>query len=407
VFHLLAELYVFQPKPILGVNMQTSSPTSSNSLQSISSWLIGPARRSLSPKEIVAGLASRLLDAGIPLWRVRIGQRAANPMIGAWGASWLRGGDTELYTVPRGILDTATFHGSPFEHVIQTRTSFRRNLEHLVEGRDHPVLFELAAGGSTDYLAIPVEYGDGSVQAGAFSTDRPGGFTEPEVAFIEGLAPSISAAMEPAAMRFSTRSLLEVYLGNGPADRIVRGSFQRGQTTEIEAAVLVTDLRGSTALSERLQPAAFLEHLDTYFEAVVNAVRAEGGDVLKFIGDGVLSVFPAENGGLQDACLRACRSIFRAFEHDAIATLPFVAALHAGPVVYGNIGSLDRLDFTVVGPTVNYVSRLEGIAKALNRRAVCSRTVAAALPEGLAKSLGAQSLKGFEGEQEVFELQRA
>ena len=384
--------------------MQALSPTPLDTLQSISTWLIGPARRSLSPKEIVAGLASRLLDAGIPVWRVRIGQRVANPMIGAWGAVWTRGGRAEIYTVQRGVLTTPTFHGSPFEHVIRTRTSFRRGLEDLVEGVDHPVLFEVAAGGSTDYLALPIEYGDSSVQAGAFTTDRPGGFTNEQVALIEALAPAIAAAMEPAAMRYSTRSLLEVYLGNGPADRIVKGSFQRGQTTEIEAAVLVTDLRGSTVLSERLEPAAFLEHLDTYFEAVVNAVRAEGGDVLKFIGDGVLSVFPAENGGLPDACLRASRSIFRAFEQEAIAALPFVAALHAGPVVYGNIGSLDRLDFTVVGPTVNYVSRLEGIAKALNCRAVCSHDVAAALPPAMVKSLGGQSLKGFDGEQEVFEL---
>jgi adenylate cyclase len=225
-----------------------------------------------------------------------------------------------------------------------------------------------------------------------------------EVAFIESLAPAISAAMEPAAMRFSTRSLLEVYLGNGPASRIAQGSFQRGQTTEIEAAVLVTDLRGSTALSERLEPAAFLDRLDTYFEVIVNAVHAEGGDVLKFIGDGVLSVFAADDDGLPDACLRAARSIFQACEQKAITALPFVAALHAGPVVYGNIGSLDRLDFTVVGPTVNYVSRLEGIAKSLNRRAVCSKDVAATLPPIMVRSLGSQSLKGFDGEQEVFEL---
>ena len=374
-------------------------------LASITAWLIGPARRELAPEDIVTGLANRLIDAGVPMWRMRIGQRVANPMIGAWGVAWTRENGSELYTIPRGMLATASFHGSPFERVIQTRACFRRSLEHLETGRDHPVLFELAAAGSTDYLALPIEYGDGSVQVGAFTTDRAGGFADWEVSLIESLAPAIAASMEPAAMRHSMFSLLEVYLGNGPAERIIEGAFQRGQTTEIDAAVLITDLRGSTVLSERLEPAVFLDRLGAYFEAVVNAVHAEGGDVLKFIGDGVLSVFSAENGGRTDACLRAARSISRAFAEDAVADLPFVTALHAGPVVYGNIGSLDRLDFTVVGPTVNYASRLEGIAKALDRRAVCSHIVASALPSAMVKSLGPQMLKGFDDPQEVFGLE--
>ncbi len=376
-------------------------------LPDITTWLIGPARRELAPEDIVTGLANRLIDAGIPMWRVRIGQRVANPMIGAWGVAWTREGGAELYTIPRGILTTPAYHGSPFERVIESRASFRCSLEHLETDREHSVLVELAAAGSTDYLALPIEFGDGSVQVGAFTTDRPGGFADREALLIEGLAPAIAAAMEPAAMRHSMTSLLEVYLGNGPAERIVKGAFQRGQTTEIEAAVLMTDLRGSTVLSERLEPAALLDRLGTYFEAVVNAVRAEGGDVLKFVGDGVLSVFSADGIGKREACLRAARSINRAFGQETVADLPFVAALHVGPVVYGNIGSLDRLDFTVVGPTVNYVSRLEGVAKMLNRQAVCSHDVASALPADMVTSLGKQMLRGFDEAQEVFELEGA
>jgi adenylate cyclase len=199
-------------------------------------------------------------------------------------------------------------------------------------------------------------------------------------------------------------SLLEVYLGIGPADRVAHGAFQRGQTSEMDAAVLVTDLRGFTGLSERLAPAALLERLGGYFEAVVNAVHAEGGDVLKFVGDGVLSVFSSEAGGRQEACVRAARSIRRAFDQPSVAGLPFVAALHAGPFVYGNIGSLDRLDFTVVGPTVNYVSRLESIAKLLDRPAVCSQDVASLLPAETVNDLGLHPLKGITSPQRIFEL---
>ncbi|MEP9388799.1 adenylate/guanylate cyclase domain-containing protein [Mesorhizobium sp. KR9-304] len=368
-------------------------------------WLIGPARQNATPEEVVGGVAERLVESGVPLLRVRIGQSVANPLISAWGVIWSREGGPESYTVPRGMLATGSYEGSPFKHVITTRKSYHRSLENLVTGQDHAVLFELAESGSTDYLAMPVAYGDGSVQACAFTTDRPGGFSDSEIGLIESLAPAIGAALEPAAMRHSMASLLQVYLGSGPAERIGKGAFRRGQTTAIDAAVLITDLRDSSGMSERLDPDTLLKRLDAYFEVVVDAIRAQGGDVLKFVGDGVLAVFPAdEEGSRPEACRRAARAVLDAFACPAAAGMRFVAALHVGPVVYGNIGSLDRLDFTVVGPTVNYLSRLEGVAKTLDRRAVCSREVAAVLPDGATRSLGSQTLKGFAEPREVFEL---
>lgn len=373
----------------------------------ITNWLIGPARRQCSPEEITQGLVERLAQAGVPLLRVRIGQRVSNPMISGWGVIWTRDNGAESYTVQRSVLATPSYRGSPFEHVITTRTSYRHSLRNLDPDRAHMVLLEQATAGGTDYLVLPIEYGDGSIQGAALTTDSPGGFAETDLTLIEALGPAIAAAFEPAAMRHSMASLLEVYLGSGPARRVAEGAFRRGETTTIEAAVLVTDLRNFTGLSERLAPADLLDHLGTYFEAVVDAVRAEGGDVLKFIGDGVLSVFAVEGGDRRDACLRAVRSVERAFAKPDLKDLPFVAALHAGPLVYGNIGSLDRLDFTVVGPTVNYVSRLEGIAKLLGRQAVCSADVAAELPAETVQDLGMHVLKGFAEEQRVFELRNS
>ena len=143
----------------------------------IVNWLIGPARQKASPEEIVAGLSERLVDAGVPLLRVRIGQRVANPLISAWGVIWTRDGGPEAYTVPRGMLATGSYKGSPFEHVISTRTSFHHSLEHLVAGVDHPVLFELGGGRQhrlpRDADRIWRRLGAG----GAFTTDRPGGLT--------------------------------------------------------------------------------------------------------------------------------------------------------------------------------------------------------------------------------------
>jgi len=306
------------------------------------------------------------------------------------------------------MLRTAAYFGSPFEHVIGTRTSFRRRLVDLDRDRDHPVLHEMQALGGTDYVALPLEYGDGSVQGLGLVADGAG-FSERDLALIERLRQPLAAALEPTAMRRSTASLLRTYLGDGPAGAVLAGSIRRGDRRRIEAAILLADLRGFTALSERLAEAALFGALDRYFEAVVAGVHAAGGDVLKFLGDGVLAIFPVAACGDPAA---ACRAALSAVEHarDALAGPPadgsplaFTAALHVGEVVYGNIGSPDRLDFTVLGPAVNLVSRLEGLAKQLERPVLCSAAFARALGlEAEAQAVGSFPLKGMAESQEVF-----
>ena len=371
----------------------------------VATWLVGTARVALSPVEIVAQFCDRLVEIGIPLWRVRVGQRLINPLLGAWGVTWMRETGADEYTVPRSVLATSAFTGSPFEHVIKTRTCLYRSLRDLDPVHDHPVLFELAEDGSTDYLALPIIYGDNSVQGAAFTTDAPSGFAQEAVALLEKLSPFLAAALEPAAMRRSAESLLRTYLGDGPAQRIAAGAIRRGDQITIEAAVLLTDLRGYTLLSEQLPPNELLERLGQYQELVVTAVQSEGGDVLKFIGDGILSIFPVEDGGREMASTRARRALEAALLNaGSIAGIHFVGCLHVGHVIYGNIGSLDRLDFTVVGPTVNFLSRLEAIAKGTDSTAVCSREVAACFPPGATRQLGIFTLPGIPDKQAIFEL---
>jgi adenylate cyclase len=375
------------------------------STRDLAAWLVGPARVTLAPSDIVEQYCDRLVAAGVALWRVRIGQRLLNPLIGAWGVIWARGSGAEEYTVPRSMLATGSYTGSPFEHVIKTRTSFRRSLLHLYPAHDHHVLFELAAEGSADYLSIPIVYGDGSVQGASFTTDDVRGFSEQDVALIEELSPFLAAALEPAAMRRSSQSLLRTYLGNGPAERVAAGAIRRGDCFEIEAAVLLTDLRGYSALAEQLPPDQLLNHLGRYLEVVVQAVRAEDGDVIKFIGDGTLSIFPVGEGGRAEAVRRACRALEAALGSTGeMNDLHFVGCLHIGPVTYGNIGSPDRLDFTVVGPTVNFVSRLEALAKSTDSVAVFSQEAATLLPAEAMRPLGRFALKGVPDGQMVFTL---
>jgi adenylate cyclase len=206
-------------------------------------------------------------------------------------------------------------------------------------------------------------------------------------------------------MRRSADSLLRTYLGEGPAKRVMAGAIRRGDWIEIEAAVLLTDLRGYTALSEQLPPDQLLEQLGRYLGVVVESVQSEGGDVLKFIGDGVLSIFPVGAGGRSEAIGRALHALEAALTRaEQVGDLHFIGCLHIGPVTYGNIGSPDRLDFTVVGPTVNLVSRLEMVAKSTGNVAVCSREVAAILPAEAARALGTFALRGVPDEQTVFQL---
>lgn len=372
----------------------------------IARWLIGDARVSLEPVGLVTGFCERLLAQGVPLWRVRAGQRLANPLASAWGVIWTRdGAGTHEYLVPRTMLSTDAYYGSPFQYVVEGRQSFRRRLLDL-GADDHQVLNEIAAAGGTDYLAVALEYGDGSVQALSLVSDGPTGFADRDLDLVERLRQPLAAALEPTAMRRSSASLLKTFLGDGPAEAVLAGAIRRGNRRHIEAAILFCDLRGFTSLSERLGEEGLFTALDRYFEAVVEAVRDQGGDVLKFLGDGILAIFPVESSSRTAACRAALQAIDQARQKLAGASadgtpLAFVATLHVGQVVYGNIGSPDRLDFTVLGPAVNLVSRLEGLAKELNRPLLCSAAFAATLDQPLAP-LGRFPLKGVAEPQEIF-----
>jgi adenylate cyclase len=372
----------------------------------IAGWLIADGRLSPDPVRLVAGFCERLTQRGVPLWRLRAGQRLANPLAAAWGVIWTRGASAHEYLVARTTLSTDAFHGSPFQFVVERRASFRRRLQGLDAEGDHQVLHEMAAAGGTDYLAVPLEYGDGSVQGLSLVSDGQGGFADWDLELIERLRQPLAAAMEPTAMRRSSASLLRTFLGDGPADAVLAGAIRRGDRRHIEAAILFCDLRGFTTMSEGLGEADLFAALDRYFEAVVEAVRGRGGDVLKFLGDGVLAIFPVETAGSRTA---ACRAALGAVDHARralaegadVTPLAFIATLHVGQVVYGNIGSPDRLDFTVLGPAVNLVSRLEGLAKELDRSLLCSADFAGVVDAPLV-SLGRFPLKGFAEPPEVF-----
>lgn len=372
----------------------------------VAGWLVAEGRLLTDPVALVDAFCRRLIAAGLPLQRVRVGQSITHPLLTAWGVVWTSARGAEEFVIDRKVLTTSTFLGSPYEAVMLSRRPLRRALAGLGPD-DHVIFHELAEAGGTDYLAVPIIYGNATVQVASFVTDRPEGFTDDEVALLERLRHPLAAAMEPTAMRRSAASLLRTYLGVGPADRVAEGAIRRGDVVAVEAAILFVDMRGFTALSERLTSAAVLAVLDRYFETVAQAIVDRGGDVLKFMGDGVLAIFPVEQAGSAAAACDAAVSAVRAIRQGLAAgpePAAFVAALHLGPVLYGNIGSPDRLDFTVLGPAVNLASRLEGLAKQLDRPTVCSEPFRRAWT-GAAEPLGAHPVRGLADPQPVFAIE--
>ena len=376
-------------------------------------WMMTEGRCSGDPIKVVSHFCATLTEAGIPLWRVNIGQRFANPLLIAWGVVWTPDG-TESYDVTHATMLTDGYIGSAFEYIIKNQRPLHKSLRGLDPAKDHLSYLEFAEAGGTDYYATLLDYGDGSQHGCTFATRAPEGFADQHLAMIEAAKPGLSSALEPVTMRKSTRSLLRTYLGDGPSEAVWNGSIRRGERTTLEAVVMFSDLRGFTAFSETGSEEEIFDALGDYFEVVVQSVEANGGDVLKFMGDGVLSVFPIPGPAERaDRCRAAATAAQAVLEGLAIVNESRVEAgkpgldvgigINAGKVSYGNIGSQGRLDFTVLGGAVNVASRVEGLTKSVGDRVLATASVAEHAPD-LFAARGRHEVRGVATPVEIFGL---
>jgi adenylate cyclase len=276
-----------------------------------------------------------------------------------------------------------------------------------------PLLRELQEAGATDYFIVPFPFLDRTRSASmSFTTRAPEGFTDPHLERLELATNLISPYAERLALRRIAVDLLDTYVGRHAGESIFQGKVKRGAVDRIDAAILMADLRGFTALSNARGLAYVIETLDAWFECVAAAIASHGGEILKFMGDGLLAIFPAEADSA-DACRRAADAALDAFlgvellnagraeaGDEAVA---FVVGLHVGEVAYGNIGGRRRLDFTVLGPAVNYASRLQDLAKTLDQPILVSSVFANELAEP-AVAAGTHALRGIGEAEEVFAL---
>lgn len=391
------------------------------SLAPVLVWLLTEGRRVLEPGPLIDALAAQLEAVGAPVWRLRVGMRTIHPQTIGIAVIWQRGkGPAEETAVAYEVLETDAYWGSPIEAFNQSQQTVRYRLDKLDPARDHRVLFELAGQGATDYVIQPMAFSDSGFHFVAVATDRAGGFDDLDIAKFGLLAEALAQHFEIISKRRLSQTLMDTYLGHRTGQKVLDGLIKRGDGETIEAALWYSDLRNFTALSDALPPERLFDMLNAYFEFVSSAVGARGGEILSFIGDAMLIIFPFGAGGDREACERevcqaALDSAIDAF--DSLATVNFSRrrksepeirfglGLDVGKVIYGNVGAPDRLAFTVMGPTVNRTARLESLTKSVGRPILMSDRFAGNLAEAVT-SVGHFEMKGIPQPQEVFALER-
>ncbi len=398
---------------------------------SVGTWLIAEGRLLASPVALIAGLATRLAETGIAPIRINIQLQTLHPLVSAQLYVW-RLGDAEVLPVGstarvidarddragggvvqqvslgHGSFVTPAYTASPLARVYAGDPMVRCTLTAEMTSFDFPIVADLHAAGALEYLCFPMFFSSG--RRGAISIATARNLSDAEVDAFAALVPAIAACMDVHLANHVARTLLDTYVGRRTGERVLAGRIRTGDVERLDAAIWFSDLRGFTVISGSIDAAELVAWLNAYFDAVCAPITARGGEILKFIGDAVLAVFPVEG----DAAA-ACRAARAAAEEAHVALdalnarraergLPAMAhgiALHVGEVQYGNIGTQSRLDFTVIGPAVNLTSRLEGLCGKLARRTVTSSAFAALAGDGLAP-LGTFDLKGIAEPQPVF-----
>lgn len=385
-------------------------------------WLLEHGSSAKDMQQFLGGLVEKLTESGFPLLRLYVGQRTLHPQIAAIGYAWNRG-DVGISTITRDIstFSSTAYIQSPIRMLYEFGMKrIRRRLEGPEAQFDFPILTEMREQGATDYAIFALNFGALVRSSISITTDAPGGFNDAQLSAFEAIVPILAMVVEMLETRRLAGALLQVYLGRDPGERVLAGAIQRGEGVTIAAAVWYCDLRDFTRLSNKLPRDEVIALLNDYFDAVARPVHEQGGEILKFIGDAVLAIFPMRDDLDRDTqCQIALAAAEGALE--AISELNELRAsagkrplkvgigLHAGSVTYGNIGvvshDLARLDFTVIGPAVNLAARIGDLCRPLDEVLLASRAFASPCGSKLVP-LGKYDLRGFDEPQEVFGLPR-
>ncbi|MCP5371629.1 MAG: adenylate/guanylate cyclase domain-containing protein [Hyphomicrobiales bacterium] len=387
----------------------------------IRNWLLNEGWSFADPGDLLRAVCRRLVEGGYPLYRVRLTIRTLHPEFLGVSYTWNRKDDqVEFFEPPHAMAASEAYRRSPFAAIFEGAGGIRRRLDVPDVVFEYPILDDLKAEGATDYVAMPFHFSDGSRHAITIAADRPGGFTTRELQELNSLLEILARPLELHGQRRVARNLLETYLGRHSGQRVLNGQIKRGDGEEIHAVIWFCDLRNSTPLAESMPRRQFLALLDRFFECMAGAVLDHGGEVLRFIGDAVLAIFPMANHHVENPAecpvhRQACETALAAardamgrvaeLNHERTeageAPIGYGIGLHVGDVMYGNIGTPGRLEFSVIGSAANEAARLEGMCKTLGQALLISEDFARILPESW-RSLGTHEFRGVKAPKEVF-----
>jgi len=375
-------------------------------------WLTNDTRDERFLDNIFAELCVRLQRAGIPVKRASLHLLIYHPQWLGARILWADGmREAEIAGVDYDVRGRSEFIGSPANEIYDGATEVRENLERdPALGRRHAVYDEMRAKGLADYVAWPLYHTLGKRHMVTFATDRPGGFDGAHIACLSGLLPVLALVSEIRMKNRLARTLLETYVGSHAGELILAGATRRGSGTTVRAAILICDLRDFTRISDNWPRDDVIDLLNDYFDAISEPIARRGGEILKFMGDGLLAIFPLSEPSACANLLQAVAEARRAMvalneKNNDIGRVPmkYGIGIHVGDVMYGNIGSHTRLDFTVIGPAVNMASRLEALTKQLGRPVLLSRAfVDHVEPDFDLERVGEYPVRGFSGPIELF-----
>jgi adenylate cyclase len=399
-----------------------------SSLTKIADWVVAAGLAGDSETAMLDGFCRRAIAAGLPIAQAAVIIDTLHPVHEGRAFRWRRedGGEAELIeygTTNEGEAAVA-WQASAFYRLLQTGGSLLRKRLGPGEAAEFPRDEELAAAGITDYVALINRFapegaiGEMDCVYSQWGTDHPDGFAADEVARLVGLMPSLALAVKCASLTRIAGTLVETYLGRDPGRRVLGGRIGRGAAERINAVLWYSDLRGFTRITDTAPPAQTIALLNDYAEAAISSIHDHDGDVLKLIGDGILAIFPYDSEP-ESACARAVAAegalrhrLGKLNEKRTAAGKPtteIYLGLHIGEVFYGNIGSRERLDFTVIGPAVNEVARIAAMCRSAERDVLLSTDFAAVITRIGAVppvSVGRYALRGVERPQELFTLDR-
>jgi adenylate cyclase len=397
---------------------------SSLMIDGIADWLMECALdEQTTMMALFDGTCLRLLAEGLPIVRAHIAFRTLHPLFSAISHTWHKDRDTERLEIAHGSSGASTdFHVSPYAFLIENDIDHvRRRLTGDNSLLDFPILKEFHENyGATDYLAFSIPFDHEakgerlrSGVIGSWMTDRPGGFTDGDLHALLRIQTRLAVTFKVLIKSQIADNILNTYLGPDAGRQVLSGQIQRGDYEAIHSVIWYSDMRNSTPLAETLSPEEFFAMVNAYFECTAGAVMDSGGEVLRFIGDAVLAIFPIRKGKLtvKQACTKAMRAMREAERRvsrlnakrtaNGLPLVEYGLGLHVGDVLYGNIGVPERLEFSVIGPAANETARLESLTKEIGHRVIASEKFARNI-KGDWVALGKKNLKGVGGPMKLF-----